>query len=596
MGPIVDLEPMPNGDLAYVNIGFGSSPAVRRITYANGNLAPDPVATATPTEGLAPLQVQFTGSGSTDPEDDDLSYEWDFGDGTANSTAPDPTHLYTGAGVFTARLTVDDGFNRFPNTTVTISVGGNKAPVPSISAPTDESKYRGGATVQLAGSATDDGPPSEVDLSWQVLLHHNTHLHEVATPEGAAAAFATYVDHDADSYYEVILTASDSEGGIATRRIQIRPETIDLTLASSPAGAPILYSGQGPFAAPTQRSAAVGYQATVEAPNLFVFDGRSYEFDRWSDGGGRKHVVSVPASDSTLTASYRRQVPPETTITTGPSALTSDARPAFAFASDDPAARFECGLDEGPHQPCTSPFQGEPLGDGAHTFTVRATDPYVGTPDSTPSTRAFLVDSAAPHQARLRGSSPPSPANNNLPRVTGAAEAGSIVSLFGTRGCSGRPLASGAAAAFASRGLRIRVPSNALTKVRAVVTDAAGNRTNCSSDFVPYLEDSRRPRTRISAGPRGRTFDRTPTFWFRSDETRSRFRCRLDAGRWRHCGRQLTLRRPALGHHVLRVAAEDRAGNRGPVALRGFSVALRGKRDPTANSRLTIPLERRSGR
>ena len=231
-------------------------------------------------------------TGSTDPEDDDLSYEWDFGDGTANSTAPDPTHLYTGAGVFTARLTVDDGFNRFPNTTVTISVGGNKAPVPSISAPTDESKYQGGATVQLAGSATDDGPPSEVDLSWQVLLHHNTHLHEVATPEGAAAAFATYVDHDADSYYEVILTASDSEGGSATRRIQIRPEDQSTSpWRALPAGAPILYSGQGPFAAPTQRSAAVGYQATVEAPNLFVFDGRSYEFDRWSDGGGRKHVA-----------------------------------------------------------------------------------------------------------------------------------------------------------------------------------------------------------------------------------------------------------------------------------------------------------------
>ena len=215
---------------------------------------------------------------------------------------------------------------------------------------------------------------------------------------------------------------------------------------------------------------------------------------------------------------------------------------------------------------------------------------------STPSTRTFLVDSAAPHQARLRGSSPPSPASSNLPRVTGTAEAGSVVSLFGTRGCSGRPLASRAAATFASRGLRIRVPSNALTKVRAVVTDAAETASHCSSDFVPYLEDSRRPRTRISAGPRGRTFDRTPTFWFRSDETRSRFRCRLDGGRWRRCGRRLTLRRPALGHHVLRVAAEDRAGNRGPSAQRGFSVALREREEPTVNSRLTIPRERRSGR
>ena len=45
--------------------------------------APTAMATRTPADGGSPLPVSFDGSGSTDPENDTLSYDWNYGDGSA---------------------------------------------------------------------------------------------------------------------------------------------------------------------------------------------------------------------------------------------------------------------------------------------------------------------------------------------------------------------------------------------------------------------------------------------------------------------------------------------------------------------------------
>jgi glucose/arabinose dehydrogenase len=89
----VDLEMHPSGDLSNVDIGWAvnpPAPAVTRYTYTGTNSAPDVVASATPTSGPPPLAVQFTGSGTTDPDGDDLTFDWDFGDGSAHSSLADP--------------------------------------------------------------------------------------------------------------------------------------------------------------------------------------------------------------------------------------------------------------------------------------------------------------------------------------------------------------------------------------------------------------------------------------------------------------------------------------------------------------------------
>jgi subtilisin family serine protease len=56
-------------------------------------------------EGAA---VTFDGTGSSDPDGDDLSYAWSFGDG-ATGTGPTPSHTYLDDGEYTVTLTVSDG-------------------------------------------------------------------------------------------------------------------------------------------------------------------------------------------------------------------------------------------------------------------------------------------------------------------------------------------------------------------------------------------------------------------------------------------------------------------------------------------------------
>jgi PKD repeat protein len=53
------------------------------------------------------------------------SYDWDFGDGTAHSNLPSPTHVYNSGGTFTIRLTTDTGYR---TASITITGGGIGTP------------------------------------------------------------------------------------------------------------------------------------------------------------------------------------------------------------------------------------------------------------------------------------------------------------------------------------------------------------------------------------------------------------------------------------------------------------------------------------
>ena len=79
------------------------------VSWIAPNTAPTAVAAVTLTSGgREPLTAGFDGLGSTDPEDDTLSYVWDFGDGSPIVSGATPTHVYTAQGVYTAQLTVED--------------------------------------------------------------------------------------------------------------------------------------------------------------------------------------------------------------------------------------------------------------------------------------------------------------------------------------------------------------------------------------------------------------------------------------------------------------------------------------------------------
>jgi Big-like domain-containing protein len=88
-------------------------------------------------------------------------------------------------------------------------------------------------------------------------------------------------------------------------------------------------------------------------------------------------------------------IPPDTTISSGPSGTVSTSSASFAFSSTEPDSTFECSLDGGAFGACTSPKGYNGLSDGSHTFQVRATDASRNT-DATPASRSWTVDTTAP--------------------------------------------------------------------------------------------------------------------------------------------------------------------------------------------------------
>ncbi len=80
---------------------------------------------ATPSTVLIGQTVNFT-AGGTDPDNDALTYTWNFGDGTTGTGAA-ISHIYTVAGIITVTVTIDDGVGGTTTSTVMVTV---KAPNP----------------------------------------------------------------------------------------------------------------------------------------------------------------------------------------------------------------------------------------------------------------------------------------------------------------------------------------------------------------------------------------------------------------------------------------------------------------------------------
>jgi hypothetical protein len=149
---------------------YGNTETIVRIRYTGVlNKPPHPLFDFT---FQSDTIVQFDGSRSFDPENDPLTYEWDFGDFSAIQTGVTATHEYVQPGEYNARLVVTDTSGNSQQEFKTVKIG--KLPNVTIISPTDVDLFSVGEVLKLRGEAFDfEGNPIPEDrLEWEVRQHH----------------------------------------------------------------------------------------------------------------------------------------------------------------------------------------------------------------------------------------------------------------------------------------------------------------------------------------------------------------------------------------------------------------------------------------
>ncbi len=314
-GTIVDLREGPDGALYYVTVGVAWTSGepdggnVYRISYIGDlNDPPVVVAAANPTQGVEPLEVEFTSAGSYDPDlgPGPLAYSWAFGDG-ATSAESDPTHTYAAAGMYDAVLTVSDGAGDTSAPPITI-VAGNPPEV-EITAPAAGTTYRAGDEIAFAATATDveDGALAAAAFEWQVVLLHAAHAHPFYGPiagiDSGSFAIPSTGHPPEDTYYEIRVTATDSDGLEATATATILPEIAEIVIDTVPSGILVFLDGEAELT-PRVYASIPYYEHALSAMHHFVLDGVVYIFESWSDGGAQNHTYITPELGGSVTATY----------------------------------------------------------------------------------------------------------------------------------------------------------------------------------------------------------------------------------------------------------------------------------------------------
>jgi large repetitive protein len=251
---------------------------------------------------------------------------------------------------------------------------------------------------------------------------------------------------------------------------------------------------------------------------------------------------------------------PDTTISSGPTDPTASTSATFAFTGDDGSgsgvAGFQCSLDGSGFTACTSPASYSGLGDGLHTFAVRAVD-QAGNVDPSPDSLTWTVD-ATPPDTTIAGSPPPLTDATASFSFSGDDGGGSGVAGFQCK------LDAGAFSACTSpQGYTLASGAHTFS-VRAV--DQAGN-VDPSPDTFTWTVDADPPDTTISSNPPNPSPSASASFSFNGSDpggSVASFQCKLDGAGFSACTSPKSYSGLADGLHTFAVRAVDQAGNVDP--------------------------------
>ena len=211
------------GGLYYVN--YPSQ--IKKVSYTNQ--LPVAVASSNKTFGPSPLNIQFTGSNSRDPDGRQLSYLWDFGDSTT-STLMNPYHIFVTDTLtrYDITLTVKDSLGSTDQTSLIVSVN-NSPPNVTIVSPVNNSLYpmTQDTTYTLQATVTDlEHTNSQLSYQWVTYLHHDNHTHPEAddTAHETTTVISPLGCGEATYYYRIVLTVTDAGGLATTKEVKLYPD------------------------------------------------------------------------------------------------------------------------------------------------------------------------------------------------------------------------------------------------------------------------------------------------------------------------------------------------------------------------------------
>jgi glucose/arabinose dehydrogenase len=261
------------------------------VNAATGNAATFSVIAA----GTAPLAYQWYRNGSAISGATSSSY-----------TVPTVTETDSGS-TFQVRIINSAGTTW--SRTASLIVGSNSAPTPTIGTPALGALFSAGDTLQLSGSATDpeDGTLPGAALTWDVELHHNTHLHEYAGPQTGSTMSVTLsrtIEVDPEIFYRIRLTATDSDGATSSVTRDVLPRTTTFSIDALPDGIPLQVDGVL-NSTPATIASVVGTTRTVTAAGATV-GASSWSFDSWLDGSlNANRVFNAPQTPASFFAYFR---------------------------------------------------------------------------------------------------------------------------------------------------------------------------------------------------------------------------------------------------------------------------------------------------
>ncbi|HEX4422993.1 MAG TPA: hypothetical protein VH165_33985, partial [Kofleriaceae bacterium] len=247
-------------------------------------------------------------------------------------------------------------------------------------------------------------------------------------------------------------------------------------------------------------------------------------------------------------------VAPDTALVSGPPSADNSVMAQFMFSSNEANVEFDCSLDNAGYLPCATGGLFGPVGDGTHTFAVRARD-RAGNLDASPAVFAWTVDTSTPDTQIITGppdASPSTTASFSFVSPDAGAGATFTCSLDGAAfaACTSPRMVTGLAEGSHTFAVRVR--------------DAVGN-VDPTPATQTWAVDLTPPTTTITAGPSGTQPVASTSITFTANEMTVTFACALDGAAYAACTSPAALTALAQGPHTFAVRATDAAGHVDPT-------------------------------